>query len=58
MSEQSFCVKFSLVSGDFERACEASSKIKKMLQQIGVASDIIRRIAITGLMKVKEYNPF
>lgn len=46
MSEQSFCVKFSLVSGDFERAGEASSKIKKMLQQIGIASEIIRRIAI------------
>lgn len=46
MSEQSFCVKFNLVSGDFERAGEASSKIKKMLQQIGVASEIIRRIAI------------
>ena len=46
MSEQSFSVKFSLVSGDFERSGEASSKIKKMLQQIGIASDIIRRIAI------------
>lgn len=39
-------VSFSLISGDFDRAGEASSKIKKILQQIGVPSDIVRRIAI------------
>ena len=42
----SYCVKFNLESGNFERAGEASSKNKKMLQQIGVANDIVRRIAI------------
>ncbi len=42
----SFCVKFDLESGNFERAGEASSKIKKMLQQIGVPNDIVRRVAI------------
>ena len=45
-NEQGLSVKFELVSGDFDRAGEASSKIKKMLQQIGVSSDIVRRIAI------------
>lgn len=39
-------VSFLLISGDFDRAGEASSKIKKILQQIGVPSDIVRRIAI------------
>lgn len=42
----SFCVKFELEKGNFDRAGEASSKIKKMLQQIGVANDVVRRVAI------------
>lgn len=37
---------FDCVGGDFERAGEASAKIKKMLQRIGVAADVVRRIAI------------
>ena len=37
---------FDCVGGDFERAGEASAKIKKMLQRIGVPADIVRRIAI------------
>lgn len=45
MSE-SLTVKFDLESNNFDRAGTASSKIKKMLQQIGVPNDVIRRIAI------------
>lgn len=45
MSE-SLTVKFELESNNFDRAGTASSKIKKMLQQIGVPNDVIRRIAI------------
>ena len=37
---------FDCVGGDFERAGEASSKIKKMLQRLGIPADIVRRIAI------------
>ena len=37
---------FDCVGGDFERAGEASSGIKRLLQRIGVPVDIIRRIAI------------
>lgn len=39
-------LSFSCIGGDFERAGEASAKIKKMLQRIGVAADVVRRIAI------------
>ena len=39
-------LKFALMGLDFQTAGEASSKIKLVLQQIGVRSDIIRRIAI------------
>jgi anti-sigma regulatory factor (Ser/Thr protein kinase) len=39
-------LNFDLLAGDFERAGEASSKIKKTLQQIGIAADIVRRVAI------------
>ena len=37
---------FDVAGGDFERAGEASAKIKKMLQRLGVPADIVRRIAI------------
>lgn len=37
---------FDVEGGDFERAGEASAKIKKMLQRLGVPADIVRRIAI------------
>ncbi len=37
---------FDCTGGDFERAGEASSKIKKMLQRLGIPADIVRRIAI------------
>lgn len=37
---------FPLTGMDFETAGEASSKIKRLLQRIGIRSDIIRRVAI------------
>jgi serine/threonine-protein kinase RsbT len=43
---QGITLKFALTGLDFETAGEASSKIKLVLQQIGVRSDLIRRIAI------------
>jgi len=43
---QEIVLEFNLKGADFETAGEASSKIKLVLQQIGVRSDIIRRIAI------------
>ncbi len=46
MPELHMSVAFDLIAGDFDRAGEASSKIKKTLQQIGIAADTIRRIAI------------
>ncbi|NCD09894.1 MAG: anti-sigma regulatory factor [Negativicutes bacterium] len=39
-------VTYEVAAGDFERAGEASSGIKRLLQRIGVPVDIIRRIAI------------
>lgn len=46
MPELFMSLSFDLRSGDFNRAGEASSKIKKTLQQIGIAADVVRRIAI------------
>lgn len=48
MSEQGIVLEYALTGGDFETAGEASSKIKRILQQIGVRSDIVRRIAISS----------
>jgi len=45
---QGINLDFPLKGADFETAGEASSKIKRVLQQIGVPSDIIRRIAISS----------
>jgi len=39
-------LSFELVEGDFNHAGEASSKIKKTLQQINIPADVVRRIAI------------
>jgi serine/threonine-protein kinase RsbT len=47
-SEQGMVLEYELKGGDFEAAGEASSKIKRVLQQIGVRSDVIRRIAISS----------
>ena len=38
--------EFPIEKDDFERAGEASSKIKKILRQLGMDSGIIRRVAI------------
>ncbi|SHJ00208.1 ATP-binding protein [Lutispora thermophila] len=38
--------EFPVAKDDFERAGEASSKIKKILRQLGMDSGIIRRVAI------------
>ncbi|MDR2006166.1 MAG: ATP-binding protein [Acidaminococcales bacterium] len=46
MCEPFMDLSFDLTAGDFERAGEASGKIKKTLQQIGVSADIVRRVAI------------
>jgi anti-sigma regulatory factor (Ser/Thr protein kinase) len=46
-SEQGIALEFALKGADFETAGEASSKVKAVLGQIGVRSDIIRRIAIS-----------
>ncbi len=37
---------YEVASGDFERAGEASSSIKRLLQRIGIPAEVIRRIAI------------
>lgn len=46
--EQGIVLDYALKGGDFDTAGEASSKIKRILQQIGVRSDVIRRIAISS----------
>lgn len=38
--------EFDVRTGDFSRAGDASSKVKKILQQIGVDPNIIRRVAV------------
>lgn len=48
MEEQpdSLHFEFSVEGGDFASAGEASSRIKKILQQIGVQMDVVRRVAV------------
>lgn len=46
--EAGIVVEFALVGSDFETAGEASSKIKRVLQQIGIRPEVIRRIAISA----------
>lgn len=41
-------LEFRLIGADFEGAGEASSKIKRTLQQLGVRPEIIRRIAVSA----------
>lgn len=45
---QEIVLEFALKASVFEVAGEASSKTKRVLQQIGVRADIIRRIAISA----------
>jgi len=47
-AEQTIVLEFLLKGSDFNAAGETSSKIKRVLQQIGIKSDIIRRIAISS----------
>jgi serine/threonine-protein kinase RsbT len=37
---------FDVQGGDFGKAGEASSKVKRILQQIGADSEIVRRVAV------------
>lgn len=37
---------FDVQAGDFVKAGDASSRVKKILQQIGVGSAIVRRVAV------------
>ncbi len=48
MPEQGIALEFILEGADFNSAGEASSRIKRTLQQLGVRPDIIRRIAISA----------
>ena len=45
---QEIVLEFELKASIFDTAGEASSKTKRVLQQIGVRTDIIRRIAISA----------
>ncbi len=47
-SGQEIVLEFELKASSFDVAGEASSKTKRVLQQIGVRADIIRRIAISA----------
>jgi len=38
--------EFEVTGGDFGSAGDASSRVKKILQQIGAPADIVRRVAI------------
>lgn len=46
--DNAICLEFLLEGTNFEQAGEASSKIKRVLQQIGIRPDVIRRIAISA----------
>ncbi|MDF2570598.1 MAG: spoIIAB 1 [Sporomusa sp.] len=48
LPEHGITLEFILEGGNFDSAGEASSKIKRTLQQLGVRPDIIRRIAISA----------
>mgnify|MGYP005799107081 FL=1 len=39
-------LKYSVPGDDFTRAGEASSAVKKALKKLGVAPDVIRKVAI------------
>lgn len=46
MSDKSLKLSYNCPGGDFDVAGEASAKIKKMLQRLGIPADVVRRIAI------------
>jgi serine/threonine-protein kinase RsbT len=45
-SSASLRYQFEVLGGDFAKAGDASSKVKRILQQIGVDPEIVRRIAV------------
>ncbi len=45
-SENKICLSFDINGKDFSIAGEASSEIKKILKQIGIKPEIIRKVAI------------
>jgi len=47
-SGQEIILEFKLKAAIFDVAGEASSKTKRVLQQIGVRADVVRRIAISA----------
>ena len=44
-AESIFHQKFSIAGGDFSNAGKASSRLKGILKQIGIPSEVIRRVA-------------
>ncbi len=46
--EHCIILEFKLQGSDFESAGEASSRLKVVLQQVGVKSDVVRRIAVSA----------
>ena len=57
-SEQAISLEFQLDGANFEQAGEASSKIKRILQQLGISPEIVRRIAISSYEAENEcYYP-
>ncbi|MGL4606215.1 MAG: ATP-binding protein [Eubacteriaceae bacterium] len=44
----SYELAFDVDRGDFNKAGEASRKIKKTLQQLGISNKIIRKVSIAG----------
>lgn len=48
MSEAKMIMHYPIIGNDFVAAGEASSKIKKILRQVGVNADLIRRVCISA----------
>lgn len=44
----SYELVFEVARGDFETAGEASRKIKRTLQQLGISNKVIRKVSIAG----------
>lgn len=45
-SDTSLHYTFEVRGGDFAKAGDASSKVKRILQQIGVVPDVVRRVSV------------
>lgn len=46
-SENELSKRYNIASADFSRAGNVSTQIKELLQEIGISSSIIRRVAIS-----------